>query len=272
MAPAALTGRHEFLGVAGVAQPPNAAFLASLQQEGPLRIREEHVLCTWLPGLPASGAGFKRFSFREFYYTFLELALFEDLPFPLLARPLWMGRFLRFLTAAGMPETAQQSLHHLRILASSFVAKLPADQRTVGAADTIDIAPTAPPAAGLGWVHSVTTFHLRNVEGLFPQVCQLSLLLPCCFIESGHTESIFARAQRLLAAAAGVAVLAVPVAEQADEVCLFLLRPRGLRCLGPSLLSLLAGTEAPSKRGKAKVQADGEKGGRLRGLVALKVK
>ena len=198
MAPAALTGRHEFLGVAGVAQPPNAAFLASLQQEGPLRIREEHVLCTWLPGLPASGAGFKRFSFREFYYAFLELALFEDLPFPLLVRPLWMGRFLRFLTAAGMPETAQQSLHHLRILASSFVAKLPADQRTVGAADTIDIAPTAPPAAGLGWVHSVTTFHLRNVEGLFPQVCQLSLLLPCCFIESGHTESIFARAQRLL--------------------------------------------------------------------------
>ena len=104
MAPAALTGTHEFLGVAGTAQPPNAAFLNSLSADAALRIRNEHVIASWLTTLPDGGTGFKRFTYRQFYFAFLEHVVFEDLAFPILLRPQWMGRFLRCLTVAGMPK------------------------------------------------------------------------------------------------------------------------------------------------------------------------
>ena len=112
MAPAPLTDAHEFLGVAGTAQPPNAAFLNSLGDSAPLRVSENHVLAGWLSDLPAQGAGFKRFTYREFYYVFLHHVQFENLDMPLVLRPLWMGRFLRFLTTAGMPLAARSSLHY----------------------------------------------------------------------------------------------------------------------------------------------------------------
>ena len=103
----ALTSTHEFLGVAGTAQPPNALFMASLDNDAPLRIRSDHVLCKWLLSLPTDAAGFRLFTYREFYYVFMEHAIFDDLPLPLVLGPQWMGRFLRHLTTAGMPQEAQ---------------------------------------------------------------------------------------------------------------------------------------------------------------------
>ena len=70
MPPAALTATHEFLGLAGSAQPPNAAFLNSLTGDAALRIANDHVLNSWLSGLAPQGAGFKRFTYRQFYYVF----------------------------------------------------------------------------------------------------------------------------------------------------------------------------------------------------------
>ena len=46
MPPMALASTHEFLGLAGVAQPPNTAFLNSLQADAALRIAADHVLNT----------------------------------------------------------------------------------------------------------------------------------------------------------------------------------------------------------------------------------
>ena len=219
MPPPALTPTHEFLAVAGTAQPPNAAFLASLQDAAPLRIRDAHVLNVWLANLPADGHGMRRFTYREFYYVFLDHVIFEDLPLPLVLRPQWMGRFLRRLTDVGMPQTQQASLNALRQLASEWVAQLPDAERTVGVADIIDIVPHPLPA---GWIFHATTHVFRNSTGLTPQLSQLACLIPQFFIRNGHTNSSFTRAQRLLASAAGAATLTEP--EQADEVGLFLLR------------------------------------------------
>ena len=234
MPPVALTATHEFLGLAGNAQPPNAAFLNSLTGDAALRIANDHVLNSWLSGLAPQGAGFKRFTYRQFYYVFLEFVLFENIRLPVLLRPVWMGRFVRFLTAAGMPTTLQSSLHELRILAATWVPQLTDAQRTVTAADIIDI--TAAPAP-TGWLHQLYTSMLVGANGAYAQVSQLACLIPSYFIEAGPTTAEFARAQRLLASAAGAATLTA--AEQADEVALFLLQRASSDDANPKLIPFI---------------------------------
>ena len=67
------------------------------------------------------------------------------------------------------------------------------------------------------------TSALRDASGSFAQVAQAMLLVPHAFVEDGHTQPSFVRAQRLLASAAGVPA-GLSADEQADEVALFLLQ------------------------------------------------
>ena len=135
MAPAALTPAHEFFAVAGRADTANAAFLATLTADGPLLIRDEHILARMLPNLPVHSAGNKRFDFRRVFFCLLSRVRFFDGSTPLLPRPIWLARFVRSLCDAGMPTAAVADEVALRDLVAEHTLLLPDAQRTIDLAD-----------------------------------------------------------------------------------------------------------------------------------------
>jgi len=110
----------------------------------------------------------------------------------------------------GWLTTAVDYMLALRIRVESFALKLAVSYRTLSLGDKVAIPPTAPPASGLGWFHSMSTGMLRDASSSYAQVAYVMSLMPHTFIEDGHRHPPFRRAQRLLAAAAAVdAVTAV---------------------------------------------------------------
>ena len=164
MAPAALGHEHEFLGTAGNAATCNNAFLASLTADGHLRIRNAHILATMLPSLPDDGAGHRAISLRQIFYALMDRVVYDDYPMPFVPRPTWLGHFVRSLCARGMPTTAVSDILVLRVRVNTFTLQLNVAERTLAAGDRVAITPAAPPAAGLGWFHSVTTGMLSRSE------------------------------------------------------------------------------------------------------------
>ena len=197
MAPAVVTHEHEFLGTAGNATTCNAAFLATLTDEGFLRVREVHVLAVALTTLPASGAGYRAVSLRQIFYALLSKVIFDDFALPFVPRPSWLSGFVRRLCDAGMPTTAVATLHALRARVDTFAVQLSVADRTLRAADVVAIPPAATPTPALGWLHSVRTGMLRDTSGSYAQVAALVGLIPHVFIEDGHAQPAFRRAQRL---------------------------------------------------------------------------
>ena len=91
MAPAVLGPEHEFVGVAGNAGTANAAFLASLTDEGCLLIRDAHVLSALLPSLPLHSSGLHQFDYRRVWFCLMPAVRVFDGSSPILPRPIWLG-------------------------------------------------------------------------------------------------------------------------------------------------------------------------------------
>ena len=159
----------------------NAAFLATLTDDGLIRIRDAHVLASMLPTLPASGAGFRAVSLRQLFYALLSKIMYDDVLLPVLPRPVWLGHFARRLCdcEAGMPTTAVDDLLALRARVESFAPQLNAADRTITAADRV--VTSHPPPAGVGWFHSASTAMLRDAAGSYAQVANAMLLMPYAF-------------------------------------------------------------------------------------------
>ena len=131
----ALADEHEFRGVAGGAATANSAFLDTLGTDGPLLVRDAHVLALMLPNLPIHAAGVKRFDYRRVWFCLLSKVLVFDGATPMVPRPIWLGRFVRTLCEGGMPTVAVADEAALRDLVAEYTLLLTVAQRTLTAAD-----------------------------------------------------------------------------------------------------------------------------------------
>jgi len=165
----ALGHEHDFLGTGGNAVTCNAAFMATITGEGPLRFRNAHVLVAMLGALPALGADHRTINFRQIkiFYALLSKVLYENIDLPFVPKPVWLGHWVRNLCNVGTPTTAVDDIQALRIRVEECVVKVSDVDRTLQVTDVVAVTPAAPPQP-LGWAGSTL---------LPPQCCATHLVL-----------------------------------------------------------------------------------------------
>ena len=204
--------KYRFRGLAGNATNPNAAFLNSLCNEGPLLISDKHVLASMLKDLPPFAGGGKIFDMRRvFFCVVANMQFSNDLLavhagwFPL---PLELARIFQALEHAGMPTTAVKDEVALRDVIARWMPKLVPAKRTLDRAKCHVL--NVPPS----WLGTLTTKYIvgfNDPSTLVHIVCYV----PGMWCDAATAGSEYSRALRML-----VPVAARSLADdaKADEV------------------------------------------------------
>ena len=215
MPPVAVWAKEKYLlaGTAGVANPPNAAFKATLRAAGTMSASATFLLVAMMPAgtFPALPAGRFGVTVRHTLYLMgahlIIAAALDSLPLPFFLAPSTVAKILRRLERAGMPVTPVDGWRALRTRFDEWVPKLTDAERTIDTSDVVK--PSAPPGCPLLFL-SARDIRAGDPDNDNVQLVDFMLLLRDVWTDAGLADANFETYFNMLLPDAASAALAAP--------------------------------------------------------------